>query len=371
MEGGRSNISTNFKFKCPLIVYKYSSDKAYNFSFKILDYLFSNQNVSTIYVEDLDKSNVETLLKYKLTDITLRKENKFLYYSDSDESENLIKQGKTKLQKFELGVSHPDICIIIGGDGTTLWTNHLFKNEERPPFLIFNLGTLGYMAIYNCDSYKEVLDELFSESAIISIEKRALINVKIYNAHKKLHTSEPCGCSLLDPHPETEDYILEWEGNALNDIILEKLGGVSIVSLKIYVNNEPLTVVKCDGLIIASSTGSTAYNLSAGGSVIHYDVDAMILNAICPLSLSFRPITFPRNVKLKFVPCFTSYDKVEVNADCIMKRTLQPYQFVEISLSDIDVKFIVLDKFVKNRTNLWKQKIVDQLGWNNSFKNVD
>lgn len=369
MEIITSNIYNDFKFSFPLIVYKYSSEKAYIYSLKILKYLLSNQNVSTIFVEDLNKSNIEAILKYKFDSIKLGEENKNECNTNSNEI--LIKQGKTKIQKFEPGLSNPDICIIIGGDGTCLWTNHLFKNDQRPPFLIFNLGTLGYMAIYNCDSYTEVLDELFSESAKFSIEKRALINVKIYDSHEKFHTNEICGCSMFDPHPVTEDYSLDWEGNALNDIILEKLGGVSIVSLKIYVNNEPLTVVKCDGLIIASSTGSTAYNLSAGGSVIHYDVDAMILNAICPLSLSFRPITFPRNVKLKFVPCVTSYGKVQVNADCISKKTLQPNQYVEISLSDIDVKFIVIDKFVKNRTNLWKQKIVDQLGWNNSFKNVD
>jgi NAD kinase len=159
---------------------------------------------------------------------------------------------------------------------------------------------------------------------------------------------------------------------ALNDIIVEKTKDANLINLKIFMNDEPLTIVKSDGLIFSTSTGSTAYSLSAGGSVMHHDVDALILNAICPHSLSFRPIIFPRDIKIKIKPCPISYDKVQiVNDGKSLGKPLSENQYLEVCLSDKFVEFIVLENLVPNRVNLWKMKIVDQLGWNNAFQNFN
>jgi NAD+ kinase len=143
-----------------------------------------------------------------------------------------------------------------------------------------------------------------------------------------------------------------------------------MITTKIYMNDEPLNLIKSDGLIIATSTGSTAYSLSAGGTIIHYDVDCLLLNAICPHSLSFRSIAFPREIKLTVILHYTNKPSW-VNYDGQKKFPLKAGQGVEVSLSDNYVNFIVLENLVKNRITLWKQKIVDQLGWNSSFKNME
>jgi NAD kinase len=93
------------------------------------------------------------------------------------------------------------------------------------------------------------------------------------------------------------------------------------------------------------------------------------LNSICPQSLSFRAIAFPRGIKLKVlnidekVPSYVNFDGID-------RFKMIGSQYVEITLSDQYVNFILLEKFIKNRVAVWRQKIVDQLGWNTPFINV-
>jgi NAD kinase len=348
----RTSIKPEKIFTKPLIVYKWNLDIAHEFCLKIVEYLLYRESTKYIFLEDLSKVNIEVLCKYLVS------KNKQPDYEEFKKNEN-------KLQKFKLnGEIFPDICIVIGGDGTTLWTNHLFENYNKPPFLNFNLGTLGYMSIYNCDLYKEVLDELYSPNKNMTFEKRATLKTSIMKTEKenilqRLNTEE------IGLEKSNEVCLIE----SLNDVVLEKANGANCICLKVYFNDEPLNEIRSDGIIIATPTGSTAYNLSAGGAVIHYDVDAMILNSICPMSLSFRCVAFPRDVRLKFVPCTGSVNKVMVNSDGNKQILLGPDEYVEITLSSQYVNFIILEKFVKNRANLWKKKIVNQLGWNTGFKN--
>jgi NAD+ kinase len=156
---------------------------------------------------------------------------------------------------------------------------------------------------------------------------------------------------------------------ALNDIVMERGDGTHLVILEIYINNEPLTNVKGDGLIISTSTGSTAYSLSSGGTIIHHDVDCILLNAICPHSLSFRSIAFPRDFTLKIYVSSDSY-MAFASSDGVKRIQRRPKQGVEISLSDKHCDIIVLEKFISLPIKVWRQKLIDQLGWNSSFKNI-
>lgn len=339
-------------FSHPLVVYKITSEKAFTYYIKILSYLSEQNFINQISIEDPNLLSFENFSKN----------------TDSN-SELKYNQLQNKIKKFELNKSNIDICIVIGGDGTTLWSCHLFENSVRPPFLNFNLGTLGYMAIYSCSLYIEVLDELFTIDKEMIYEKRSLLKYKII--HNKHEASLDLDCQKSSLKFNTNEQIVIKEGEALNDVVVEKCDGAHMAVLKLYFNNEALTVVKSDGLIVSTPTGSTAYNLSAGGSIIHHDVDSYILNAVCPHSLSFRAITFPRSIKLSIVPCASSFNKCAVTYDGMNQAVLKDNQYVEISLSDECVNFIVLTKFIKNTANLWKQKVVDQLGWNNAFKNID
>lgn len=346
----RISVVPKINYFQPLVVYKWNSDMAHQYCLKIVEYLLLKDNISFIYLEDINKVNLEILIKFS---------------SDDNSKIEELKKNQNKIKLFSLKESPPpDLCIVIGGDGTTLWTHHLFEDKKKPPFLNFNLGTLGYMSIYKCEDYIEVLDELWSPYRIMTHEKRSTIQTRIFQVGKEKILQRMNTEEIKNDFPITKYTI-----NSLNEIVLEKANGANCICLKIYFNDEPLNEIKADGIIIATPTGSTAYNLSAGGAVIHYDVDAMILNAICPLTLSFRCVAFPKNVKLKFVPCSESVNKVLVNSDGNKKILLGQDDYVEITMSPEYVEFIVLERIVSNRAHLWKTKIVNQLGWNTAFKN--
>ena len=132
-------------------------------------------------------------------------------------------------------------------------------------------------------------------------------------------------------------------------------------------DNEPLSEVFCDGIIFASPTGSTAYSLSAGGPLLHYEVEGLVLSSICPFSLSFRPIVIPKDIVLSVKIGKSGCEPIVVNDGMIVNK-LKIGELIEIRLSDGHLDFIVLNKFVPNRSVLWKEKIVQSLGWNNAFK---
>ena len=84
----------------------------------------------------------------------------------------------------------------------------------------------------------------------------------------------------------------------MNEIVLERGPNSFLTNLDLFVDGIYLTTIQADGVIIATPTGSTAYNLSAGGSIVHTDVQAMLITPICPHSLSFRPIIVPDSSRI-------------------------------------------------------------------------
>jgi len=275
-------------FVSPLIIYKINNKSALEYAKKIIQYLLDEVLIKVIYVEELENFN-------EFIDTSI-------------------------LRIFDNDTCNPDLCIVIGGDGTCLWSNYIFKNKDRPPFLTFNLGHLGYMSIYDCEEYMEVLEELYNTKKQLLFEKRSTIECKLLNS-----TSE--------------------SSIALNDIVVEKNPGTHMIKLNIFVDEEPLTEVRCDGLILSTSTGSTAYSLAAGGTILHYDVDAIILNSICPQSLSFRAIAFPRNIKITIKNNHEC--KSNVINDGINSKQIDCNEGIEIRLSDLYVNFILLEKFIR------------------------
>lgn len=328
MEMRRITATPGTVFESPLIIYKITSETALRYSKLVVKYLLNKQIIKTIYVQ---KQSYNAF--YELT----------------------TEENCEKLAVFSKSDSKVDLCIVIGGDGTVLWCNNMFPiDEQRPPFLTFNLGTLGYMTYYDCDMYRDVLEELLnetSEKTNISYEKRSTLFCKFISVDE-------------NEESESENSVI-----ALNDIVIERGDETHLVSLEIYINNEPLTNVKGDGLIISTSTGSTAYSLSAGGTIIHYDVDCLLLNAKCPHSLSFRALVFPRDINLKLIVSQDSYPAWVVN-DGISRIKRKMKQGIEVSLSDKFCNMIIIEKFISLPIKVWRAKLIDQLGWNSSFKNV-
>lgn len=302
-----------------LLVYKYFNESAIKYARIIGEHLFKKKFVDTLYVEQLSV----------FEGITNCHESLVVF--DSKTHATLI-----------------NLVIVLGGDGTILWANYLFTGYAKPKFLTFNLGTLGYLSYYKCESYEEVFYELFSrEEKSISIENRSTLDVEFI-------TSKP--------------ELLANRVNCLNDIVFDKGESIHMIKSKIYINGEYFTTIRSDGLLIATSTGSTAYNLSCSGSIIHSDVDSMILNAISPFSLSFRPIIFTRGVEISII-LDEDCKSAQAGNDGISSFELKGGEGIKVKISNKDLTLIVLENIISNPMKNWIQKMIYQLGYNTAFKN--
>ena len=157
-----------------------------------------------------------------------------------------------------------DCMIVLGGDGTVLQAARETK-KLHIPIIGVNLGTLGYMKEIEPANLKESLDRLIAGD--YEQESRMMLNGKAY---------------LSDGRTE--------EGWALNDIVITRSGSLQIIQFNIYVNGQFLNDYKADGMIITTPTGSTGYNLSAGGPLVEPRAKLIVLTPICPHSLNQRSI---------------------------------------------------------------------------------
>ncbi|MCI9073782.1 MAG: NAD(+) kinase [Lachnospiraceae bacterium] len=159
----------------------------------------------------------------------------------------------------------PPYCmIVLGGDGTMLQAAWDVR-KAHIPLIGVNLGTLGYMTEVEPGCLEEALDRLMSGQA--SSESRMMLNGKVFYRDGRV----------------TEDW-------CLNDIVISRRGALQIIKLNIYVNGQFLKEYSADGVIITTPTGSTGYNLSAGGPIAKPSARLIIMTPICPHTLSSRSI---------------------------------------------------------------------------------
>ena len=154
--------------------------------------------------------------------------------------------------------------IIIGGDGTMIQAARELVRFDLP-IIGIDLGTLGYLTEVEPDMIEDALDRLFSGE--YHVEERILVEGTVNRDGKDVYT-----------------------GHALNDIVLGRSGYSRIVTLKVCVEGQLLSTYRGDGMIISTPTGSTAYNLSAGGPILLPNANACAITPICPHSLDMRSV---------------------------------------------------------------------------------
>ena len=156
-----------------------------------------------------------------------------------------------------------DFAISVGGDGTFLTTASMVGHLDIP-ILGINCGHLGYLAEVQTDNVDVILDQLINNQ--YTIEKRSVLEV-----------SSSKGGKIASPF-------------ALNEVAVLKSGLSSMITVEVTLNGEFLHSYKADGLLIATPTGSTAYNLSVGGPLLDPHVNAIILSPVATHSLNIRPL---------------------------------------------------------------------------------
>ena len=159
--------------------------------------------------------------------------------------------------------------IVLGGDGTLIRAARELRDHHFP-LVGINLGTLGYLTEIEIDDYKEALDTIIDDKCVI--EERIMLKGWV------------------------EGIV---EDRALNDIVLTRDGDLRIVGFNIYVNDELLNCYHSDGIIISSPTGSTGYNLSAGGPILSPTSKAVVITPICSHSLNKSSIVISSDDKIE------------------------------------------------------------------------
>ncbi|CAI4052937.1 NADH kinase SKDI_16G0900 [Saccharomyces kudriavzevii IFO 1802] len=172
-------------------------------------------------------------------------------------------------------VNRTDLLVTLGGDGTILHGVSMFGNTQVPPVLAFALGTLGFLLPFDFKEHKKVFQEVISSRA------------------KCLHRTR------LECHLKNKDSNSSIVTHAMNDIFLHRGNSPHLTNLDIFIDGEFLTRTTADGVALATPTGSTAYSLSAGGSIVSPLVPAILMTPICPRSLSFRPLILPHSSHIR------------------------------------------------------------------------
>lgn len=174
-----------------------------------------------------------------------------------------------------MAIQSSDAVIVLGGDGTMLSASRII-NGRKIPIIGINMGTLGFITeIQRTDLWKS-LELIFSGS--YDIEERSMLNAQVFR---------------------DEETINEYLG--LNDLVIGKGIMAKISDFELIINNIYVSTIKADGIIISTPTGSTAYNLSAGGPILFPTLKGLVFTPICPHTLSVRPVVLPDNFIIDLV----------------------------------------------------------------------
>ncbi len=185
------------------------------------------------------------------------------------ERERIQHETGCAVEAFELEklAASVDLMLVLGGDGTMIATARMIGDTEVP-VLGVNYGGLGYLAEFRIEELYVALESILSGN--YRLDKRVMLAVELLRG---------------DEHVT--------RNRVLNDVVINKSALARIIEIEAYLNQQFVNSFRADGLIVSTPTGSTAYNLSAGGPVIFPSMNAVVITPICPFTLSNRPIVVP------------------------------------------------------------------------------
>jgi NAD+ kinase len=222
----------------------------------------------------------------------------------------------------------PELIITLGGDGTILRVLHEHP-ELNCPILGVNLGHLGFMAEVPRVEIEHAVQALLDKN--YQIEKRLVIDVD---------------------HGRTF---------AVNDVVIHRSPNPALVEVSVWVDSAWVNSFLADGLILSTPSGSTAYNLAAGGPIVVPEIDAVILTPICPHTISNRPILLPAHKTIE-VQIARARTPAEVSVDGIPDQPLEQDQRLTLTKSRRTFDLVSLpdrDYYCTLRTKLgWSGKLV-------------
>ena len=198
----------------------------------------------------------------------------------------------TRVDRAAFAEFKPELVVVLGGDGSILTAAHAL-NGTRAAVVGINFGKLGYLAAYSLQEFTEYLDVILAGQAPRT--ERLMLQAAIYpwQGQARHGIQSLRMLQSLAPHAQ---------GVALNDVVINAGEPFRMIELEVQVNEERTTTFRSDGLVVATASGSTGYNLSAGGPLISPEVEAMVLTPICPYTLAFRPVVLPAAAAILVCP---------------------------------------------------------------------
>lgn len=227
---------------------------------------------------------------------------------------------------------HPDLVVVLGGDGTFLRTARCYAHEQIP-LVGINTGNLGFLTRIEADKVSIYL-KLIAQGEF-GIEERMMLAAQ----------------SGISPYPSDAPLKL-----ALNDVVVKNADPSLLCSLRLFINNVLIAVYDADGVIISTPTGTTAYTLSAGGPVISPEVQAICITPICPHTLSAKPIVIPADKSLRVESAIKNKDVVYA-VDGQETGTLQPGESLMLYRAPFPLKMVTFQQEEDDFYLLLKKKL--------------
>jgi len=304
-----------------LIVKKINDEKCFHYSVEIIKIIQSYK--SQIYVESsvVDEIKLANLENFQFEDVK-----------------------RFDPEKDELKI---DLLITIGGDGTILWSLRYFQHRVSPPIITFDKGSIGYMCNFSLSKFEETLRQIFN--AII--EKKTIC----------VETKSRISCEIKRKDEDSKHFL------ALNEGLLDRGPSPLAVKLDCYLEDHLLTTFDGDGVIISTPNGSTAYQLSAGGPVLHQTVPGIIITPICSHSLSARPIVLPNNLNITIKLSKEARNNAWFSCDGLNRIEIRKDDTLVITKTEYNALFVT-DGSKVNLDN-WLLRLRNIICWNSKKLN--
>jgi NAD+ kinase len=209
-----------------------------------------------------------------------------------------------------------DLIVLLGGDGTLIgMARRIARAAVDVPIAGVNFGSLGFLTEITLDELYPSLDAVLAGTA--EIDERMML----------------CAQTVRGGRVHQEELVL-------NDVVITKAALSRIIELSVSVDDKTVMRVRADGLIVATPTGSTAYNLAAGGPIVHPVVDAVLLTPIAPHMLTNRPLVVAGTSEIAVEPDMNGNDEVFVTFDGQSGHALQAGDIVTIRRSDRPLRLV-------------------------------
>jgi len=268
-----------------------------------------------------------------------------------------------------------DFVITLGGDGTVLYASWLFQRIV-PPVLSFALGSLGFLTKFDFENFAPTLNSAFANGVTVSLRLRFEGTIM---RSQRIAELEPASSSSED-EGKVRDLVEELIGEEredarthrpdgtfeiLNEIVVDRGPNPTMSSTELFGDDEHFTSILADGICVSTPTGSTAYNLAAGGSLCHPENPVMLVTSICAHTLSFRPIIVPDTIVLRVGVPYDARTSSWASFDGRERVELRAGDYVTISASRYPFASVQSEG---RRSEDWINSISGKLNWNTRQK---